>query len=77
MHLVLPFHRCAGGKSPPGSVPGCRQLPATLHADSASVGNHEDRQQPPDFLILAARALSAFNSGTSLKHFSRHSKSLL
>jgi hypothetical protein len=36
----------------------------------------DDGQQPPDFLILATRASSAWSSGTSLKHFSRHSNNL-
>jgi len=33
-------------------------------------------QQPPDFLIFAARASSAWSSRTSVKHLPRHSNSL-
>jgi len=46
-----------------------------MPAVSAIVWNHEDGQQPPDFLILAARVLSAWSSGTWPKHLARHSNS--
>ena len=48
-----------------------RVLPA-----SRQMERQVDGQQPPEFLILAARALSAWSSGTSPKHFAKHSSNL-
>ncbi len=51
-------------------------LPAGLGIAATTIRSvHDLGQQPPDFLIFSARARSAWISGTSPKHFSRHANS--
>lgn len=85
MRVLTPIRleRCSGvawaesmtRRSWRGSIRTCRRSCGVLLVSRSKRSSHNFGQQPPDFLILAARALSSWSSGTSPKQLAKHSSS--